>query len=101
MLTVGVGLTVTVTGEEVPVHPNAFVALTVNVPEFVTLIEELVALFDHRYVPPPDAVSVTLPPEQKLNGPEAVIVAVGVGLTVTVTVDELAVQPTTFEPVTK
>ena len=48
MLTVGVGLTETVTGEEVLLHPNALVALTVNVPELVTLIEALVALFDHR-----------------------------------------------------
>lgn len=48
ILTVGVGLTVTVSGAEVPVHPNALVALTVYVPELFTTIDALVAPVDHK-----------------------------------------------------
>ena len=93
METVGVGLTVTVTGAEVPLHPNAFVALTVYVPELFTKIDAVVAPVDQRYVPPPDAVSVTSPPIQKLSGPLAVIFGEGVGFTVTVVPADVAEQP--------
>ena len=38
-------------------------------------------------------VNVTLPPEQKVVGPPAVIVGVGLLLTVTAVADEVALQP--------
>ncbi len=50
----------------------------------MTLIDCVVAPFDQRYdEPPPDAVSVTLPPLQNVVGPLGVIVALGAGFTVT------------------
>jgi hypothetical protein len=49
-----------------------------------TVIAAVVAPVDQRYDVPPEAVSVTLPPVQKVVGPEGVMVAVGSGLTVTV-----------------
>jgi hypothetical protein len=48
---------------------------------------------DQRYDVPPDAVSVTLPPAQKVVGPLGVMVAVGRGLTVTVWLAGAEVQP--------
>jgi hypothetical protein len=44
-------------------------------PEVVTLIDWVVAPLDHRYDVPEEAVSVTLPPWQKVVGPLAVMVA--------------------------
>jgi hypothetical protein len=42
---------------------------------------------------PPEAVRVTLPPVQKVVGPEGVMVAVGSGLTVTVWLAGAEEQP--------
>ena len=61
-------------------------------PDTVTVIACVVAPLDHRYDPPLLAVSVTLPPAQKLVGPLAAIVAVAAAPTVTVC-DALAEQP--------
>ena len=50
----------------------------------VTLILDVVAPVDHKYVVPALDVSVTEPPAQNVVGPEAVIVgAAGSALTVT------------------
>jgi hypothetical protein len=54
------------------------------VPPVETLMAAVVAPVDQRYDVPPEAVSVTLPPVQKVVGPDGVMVAVGSGLTVTV-----------------
>jgi hypothetical protein len=62
------------------------------------VIEAVVAPVDQRYDEPLDAVSVTLPPAQKVVGPPAVMVAVGLALTVTVVADVVVLQP--LAPVT-
>ena len=49
---------------------------------------------------PLGALSVTEPPSQKVSGPLAVILAVGVGITFTDVAAELAEQPL-FETVTE
>jgi hypothetical protein len=61
----------------------------------VGLILDVVAPVDHKYVVPALEVSVTLPPEQKVNGPPAEIVGVaGKAFTVTtVAADEALWQP--------
>jgi hypothetical protein len=65
------------------------------------LIDCVVAPFDHAYVYPAGAVSVTLPPVQNVVGPPAVIVGVvGFGLTVTVVAAEVAAQPLALDTVT-
>jgi hypothetical protein len=57
----------------------------------LTVILAVVAPVDHRYEEPALDVSVTLPPEQKVNGPLAVIVGVaGNVLTVTAVAAEAA-----------
>lgn len=61
-------------------------------------MDGVIALVDHRYEFPGDAVSTTEPPEQNVVGPLAVMVAVGTGLTVTVTGLEVPVHP--LAPVT-
>ena len=53
----------------------------------------MVAPFDHRYDAPLLAVSVTLPPWQKVVGPFAVIVGAGSGVTVTATGVDVALHP--------
>jgi hypothetical protein len=63
------------------------------VPFVETVMAAVVAPVDQRYDVPPDAVSVTLPPAQKVVGPDGVIVAVGSGLTVTVCEAGAEVQP--------
>jgi hypothetical protein len=51
----------------------------------------VVAPFDHRLLVADDEVNTTLPPEQNVVGPPAVIVGVaGTGLTVTTVADEVA-----------
>ena len=55
------------------------------------MIDWVVAPFDHRYELAALAVSVTLPPAQRVVGPLAVIVAVGNALTVSVAESEFAV----------
>ena len=91
---VGGELTVTVL-EAVAVHPLLSVAVTlyVVVEAGETVMEELVEPLLHEYEPPapaPEAVSVTLAPEQ--TAPGLLIEAVGGELTVTVR-EAVAVQP--------
>jgi hypothetical protein len=69
-------------------------------PDCVTLIEDVIAPFDQRYVEPALAVSVTDPPLQKVVGPEALIVASGLVLTVTDFAAEVVLQPFAFVTVT-
>jgi hypothetical protein len=59
---------------EVSVQPSN-VSCTVNVPEALTVIDCVVAPLDQRYDCAGLAVSVTLPPWQKVVGPSAVIAA--------------------------
>jgi hypothetical protein len=50
----------------------------------LTVILAVVAPVDHKYEDPALDVNVTLPPEQNVNGPPAVIVGIeGIELTVT------------------
>jgi len=93
IVAVGSGFTVTVCDAGVDVQPFASVVVTVYVPEELTVIAAVVAPVDQRYDTPPDAVSVTLPPAQKVVGPLGVIVAVGSGFTVTVCDAGVDVQP--------
>ncbi len=53
----------------------------------------VVAPFDQRYDAPAEAVSVTLPPAQKVVGPPAVIVAAGLALAVTTVGVDVPLQP--------
>jgi hypothetical protein len=87
----GVGFTVTVVPAEVAEQPP-LVTVTVYVPEVVAEIDCVVAPpGDQTFPEAEDEVSVTLPPEQKVVGPPAVIVGVaGVGFTVTVVVADVA-----------
>jgi hypothetical protein len=81
----GLALTVTVVGAEVALQPLAFVTVTLHEPVVVTLIDCVVAPFDQRYDVPAFAVSVTLPPAQKVVGPAALIEAAGSAFTATFT----------------
>ena len=64
------------------------------------MIDCVVAPFDHEYVKPAGAVSVTEPPLQNVVGPFAVITGfAGVALTVTCVASDVAVQ-LPFETVT-
>jgi hypothetical protein len=56
-------------------------------------IDCVVAPVDQRYEVPLDAVSVTLPPAQKVVGPLVVMFAVGLALTVTEVGDDVVLQP--------
>ena len=68
---------VTTLGEEVILTPLEFVTFTVYEPGEVTVIERVVAPPGaHKYAEPELAVNTTLPPEQKVSGPLAEIVAV-------------------------
>jgi hypothetical protein len=58
-----------------------------------------VAEFDHKYPDPPEAVSITEPPWQKVVGPSGVITAVGRELTV-ITVLFISIQPLELVTVT-
>ena len=66
----------------------------------LTVIDDVVAPVDQRYDVPLDAVRVTLPPVQKVVGPPAVMVAVGLALTVTTAAADVALQPLAFVTVT-
>ncbi len=101
MVVSGSGLTVTVVAAEVALQPLAFVTVTLNEPEVVTLIDCVVAPFDQRYEAEDGAVSVTDPPSQKVVAPPAVITGVdGFALTVTVVDADVALQPLAFVTVT-
>ena len=93
IVAVGNGLTVTVWLAGAEVQPFPSVVVTVYVPFVLTVIAAVVAPVDQRYDTPPEAVSVTLPPAQKVVGPLGVIVAVGNGFTVTVCDAGADVQP--------
>ena len=97
----GAALTVTTTdADEGDVQPPE-VAVTVYVPEVVTVIACVVALLDHVFPELADEVKTTDPPAQKVVGPPAEIVGVlGIGLTVTVVAVDVAVQPDALETVT-
>jgi hypothetical protein len=81
---IGVVTAVTLVTADVALQPAASVTVTLNVPVPLTLIDCVVSALDQRYDAPAFAVSVTLPPRQKVVGPDGVIVAVGVE-TLTVT----------------
>jgi hypothetical protein len=69
-------------------------------PVLLATIDAVVAPVDQRYDAPLDAVSVTLPPAQKVVGPEAVMLAAGFALTVTAVDADVALQPLPFVTVT-
>src|SRR6185436_18527608 len=93
IVALGSAFTVTVVGAEVALQPLASVTVTLYEPLALTLMDCVVAPFDQRYELALEAVSVTLPPAQKVVGPPAVIVAVGSAFTVTVVGAEVALQP--------
>jgi hypothetical protein len=62
-------------------------------PDAVTVIARVFAPLDQRYDAPADAVSVTLPPAQKVVGPSAETAAAGSGDTVTFVAALVALQP--------
>jgi hypothetical protein len=96
----GLAFTVTATGALVALQPFALVTVTLYEPLAVTLTDCVVAPLDQRYVRPAGALRVTLPPWQKVVGPEAPIVAAGRGFTVTAVAALVAVQPLAFATVT-
>ena len=55
------------------VQPDALVVVTVYVPDALTVIIAEVAVVLHTYVPPPDAVRLTLPPAQNVVALDGVI----------------------------
>src|SRR5213593_1375340 len=79
MVAAGGGLTVTVTGADVDEQPPDWLTVTVSVLVALTVIDCVVAPFDHEYDEPALAVRMTLPPAQKVVGPPGVIVAGGAG----------------------
>jgi len=93
----GRGFTVTLTGAEAADGQPETVDVTEYDPVAVTVMDCVVAPFDHRFPVEADEVSTTLPPAQKLRGPPAEIVGVaGVGVTVTFVAAEAGdVQPET------
>jgi hypothetical protein len=97
----GTGLTVTVAAALVAEQPAALVTVTEYEPLLFAVIDGVVAPFDQRYDAPLDAVSVTLPPAQKVVGPLAVIVATGAALTVTAVGADVALQPFALVTVTR
>ena len=101
MFTTGAGVTVTLIGTEVAAQPLASVTVTVTLPDADTVIDWVVAPVDQRYAAPELAVSVTLPPGQKVVGPDAVIVAGSGWTTVTLVGADVALQPPAFVTVTE
>ena len=98
---VGSGLTVTFTDADVVPHPASLRALTQYEPGCVTVIDWVVAPFDHWYDGAEDDVSVTDPPAQNVVGPDAVITGTGGGsLTTMARVFDVLAQPLEFVTVT-
>jgi len=94
-------LTVTVVAAEVALQPLAFVIVTLYQPDAVTLIDCVVAPFDHSQEADAGAVSVTEPPSQNVVAPPAVITGVdGFALAITVVGADVALQPFAFVTVT-
>ena len=96
----GTLLTVTVLVQEL-VQPCALVTVTVYVVFELgeTVIAAVVAPVLHKYVPPPDAVSVALDCPWHMEEVEAEMLHEGTALTVTVRLQEL-VQPCALVTVT-
>jgi hypothetical protein len=69
-------------------------------PLAVAAIDCVVAPFDQRYEVALGAVSATLPPAQKVVGPPAVMLAVGLALTVTGVGADVVLHPFAFVTVT-
>ena len=90
------GLTVTAVTVIIEQPLTTSVASTVYVPDVVAVIEAVVAPLLQRYDVPPLAVKTTLPPEQKVNGPVGVIIAVGEAITVTTIELLIPEQPLTL-----
>jgi hypothetical protein len=98
----GFAFTVTTIAADVAEQPLPFVTVTPYAPEAVAAMDCVVAPFDHRYVKPAGAVSVTEPPAQNVVGPEGVIAGVaGAALTVTTVAADVALQPLPFVTVTE
>lgn len=72
----GGAVTVTLTGDALPEQPFTSVTVTPYDPLVLATIDCVVAPVDHEYDCPAVAVSVTLPPVQKLVGPLVLIVGV-------------------------
>lgn len=85
----GLGLTVTVTGDDVVLH---VLSVTVKVPELTTLIEGVIAPLLHIILFVMLLVNVTLSPWQKVVGPLAVIAGLAV-FTFTTTVSVTSHTP--------
>jgi len=85
IVAVGNGFTVTAVAALVALQPFAFVTVTLYEPLVITLMDCVVAPFDHEYDDAAGAVSVTEPPSQNVVGPLGVIVALGSGFAVTCT----------------
>ena len=66
----------------------------------MTVIDCAVEPFDQSQEAPLLAVRVTLPPLQKVVGPDALIVAAGAGFTVTLVGDDVALHPAASVTVT-
>lgn len=97
----GVLFTVTVTGDDVPVHPNVLVTETVYTPEEVTVMFCVFAFVLQVLPVAKLELSITLPPEQNVTGPFAVTTGEGLLFTVTATVADVPVQPLTSVTVTE
>src|SRR5687767_7249228 len=100
MTTVGAGVTVTFVAAEVALQPLPSVTVTLKLPDVETVIDGEVAPVDQRYDEPALAVRVTLPPGQKLVGPDGVIVAGWACSTLTLVGEEVALQPPALVTVT-
>ena len=86
---------VTVIGVETAEQPELFVTVTVNVPELLTVIFCVVALVDHKYKLPDDAVSDNEPPLQKEVPAELIVGTAGVFFVILIGA-ETAEHPSTF-----
>jgi hypothetical protein len=71
------------------------------VPAVATVIDCVVAPFDHRYVAAGLAVRTTLPPLQNVVGPDGLIVGMGFGFTVTTVSADVMEHPFEFVTVTR
>jgi hypothetical protein len=80
-------------------QPLELVTVTVYVPSEFIFIAADVDVVDHKYPVPPEAVSTTEPPWQKVVGPPAVISADGNGFTVTAALS-VSAQPLELVTVT-
>lgn len=79
---VAIGTTVTTVATDVAEQPPVPL-VTVYDPEVVTVIDCVVAPFDHVFPVGAEEVNVTEPPEQKVKGPLAEMVGTIPGVTVT------------------